>query len=666
MNARLPRLAPAAMAADQAADDLAQAFAQLMRDLQHELGGAIADTETVAFAAWHASRAASSGHSCIAVRDMAAVDGGADSAGGPCHQASHALDANAPDAWLAALARSPVVARAEDCISRPTSAEAGTQMFRPLVLDHGGLLYLYRYWDYEKRLAARLLALDRAAHLGSDEARAQLLRQLFGEAPAASAERNDSPGSGAHPDQQRIAAATALARRLCVISGGPGTGKTATVVKILCALLMLAPELRVALAAPTGKAAARMQESIRDQLANSRVPDEVRTRLPNEAFTVHRLLGYRPGKAQFWHHRERPLNFDVVVVDEASMLDLALAAKLLDALPEQGRLIMLGDKDQLASVETGAVFAEICAARESTGAPKASHESIDTPAHDRGLADSVIRLTHSYRFSAAGAIGKLARCVNDGDAGAALAYLAASPSGLHWEEAVPKASALARVLIEGYQDYIDACIDAIHGDAKRGETAPAAVLAAFERYRVLCAVREGEQGAAELNACMGERFRAALAQDRGASQWFPGRPVLVTRNDYVVQVFNGDVGVALPTPGNDLLVHFRTSDGGTRTVAPARLPDCETAFAMTIHKAQGSEFDGIDIVLPVRDNRLLTRELLYTALTRARTQVRLWAPAEVVKAAIERRTQRYSGLASRLGNRVSNRGEQSGEHRAGW
>ncbi|MBC7945552.1 MAG: exodeoxyribonuclease V subunit alpha [Burkholderiales bacterium] len=672
MNARLPRLAPAALAgnqaADETADDLAQAFAQLMRDLHKQLGGAIADADTVARAAWHASRAASSGHSCIDVRDIAAAKAAADCADVvvPQLRASLTLDASAAGAWLAALAESPVVALAEDRNAQSTSPEAILKTFRPLVLDHGGLLYLYRYWDYERRLAARLLAFDCAAQVGSDGARAELLRQLFGEAPAALGERNDAPASSAHADQQRSAAATALTRRLCIISGGPGTGKTTTVVKFLAVALSLAPELRIALAAPTGKAAARMQESIRRQLADLRVADDVKCRLPSEAFTVHRLLGYRPGKVQFRHHRERPLNFDVVVVDEASMLDLALAAKLLDALPEHGRLILLGDKDQLASVETGAVFAEICAAREPNGASDthapepleaSSKQTIDSPTRDHGLAGSVIRLTHSYRFSAAGGIGKLARCVNDGDAGAALAYLAASPAGLRWEEAVPKASALARTLIEGYQAYIDAIRDAIRGDAIRGDAAPAAVLAAFERYRVLCAVREGEQGAVELNACIGEHFRAVLAQDRRASEWFPGRPVLVTRNDYVVKVFNGDVGVALPAPGGELLVHFPTSDRDTRTVAPARLPDCETAFAMTIHKAQGSEFDDIDIVLPIRDNRgdnrLLTRELLYTALTRARSQVRLWAPAEVVKAAIERRTRRYSGLALRLGNRAN-------------
>lgn len=664
MNARLPRLAPAALVTDQAADDLAQAFAQQMRDLHLELSGAVVEADTVALAARHASRAASSGHSCVAVRDIAAADAAADLADDgiePRLGARFALDAPAAGAWLAALARSPVVAMAADRNAASASPQAFQEAFRPLVLDHGGLLYLYRYWDYERRLAARLIEFDCAEPFGSDAARTQLLRQLFEGAPAPSIGRDDKLPGHAHPDQQRSAAATALTRRLCIISGGPGTGKTTTVVKILAMLLSLAPALRIALAAPTGKAAARMQESIRRQLADLRIAEAVKDRLPSEAYTVHRLLGYVPGKVQFWHRRERPLPFDVVVVDEASMLDLALAAKLLDALPGHGRLILLGDQDQLASVETGAVFAEICTARESDGAAEVSQETIDSPAHDRGLADSVIRLTHSFRFSASGGIGKLARCVNDGDAGAALLYLAdsvaATAAGLRWEATVPKALALARILIEGYRAYIDTCIDAIYGNAIRGEGAPAAVLAAFERYRVLCAVREGEQGAARLNAAIGEHFRAALALDHDSPEWFPGRPVLVTRNDYVIKVFNGDVGVVLPAPGGDLLVHFPTGDGGTRTVARARLPDCETAFAMTIHKAQGSEFDGVDIVLPVRDNRsdnrLLTRELLYTALTRARTQARLWAPPDIVAAAIERRTRRYSGLALRLRNRTN-------------
>ncbi|MDQ3774096.1 MAG: exodeoxyribonuclease V subunit alpha, partial [Pseudomonadota bacterium] len=446
---------------------------------------------------------------------------------------------------------------------------------------------------------------------------------------------------GVRPDWQKTAAATALLRHLCIVSGGPGTGKTTTVVKVLALLLALHPALRVALAAPTGKAAARLQGSLRDQLAGLPVAAEVKARLPAEAYTVHRLLGHRPGRVTFRHDRDHPLPYDLVVVDEASMLDLALATKLVEALPEEGRLILLGDQDQLSAVETGTVFANLCVTR---GMSAEMRESVQVLTDEtlpeteigaaQGLSDAVVWLEHGHRYAQGGAIRALVERVREEDAEAVLAWLATRSGGevgseVLWQDTVPGAEPLAATLIEGYAEYLDAV---------QSGAPPEVVLAAFERRRVLCAVREGEQGTARLNALLTERFRAALGGPPSGASWYAGRPVLITANDYTVRVFNGDVGVTLPGLGGGFLVHFPHLDGGTRPLAPSRLPEHETAFAMTVHKAQGSEFERVEVVLPVRDSRVLTRELLYTALTRARTSVRLWARAAVLRDTITRRS----------------------------
>jgi len=614
MSVRLPILAPASASGDE--HDFSAAFAILMRQLHFDLGGEPSAAADVGRAAFLASRAVSEGHACVALQEWA---GRADA---PEGDTGSALPL---EAWLPRLRESPVIA----------TADAG-DAFRPLVLDAAGRLFLYRYWDYEGRTAARLRALNAEVPLRDTKELRRMLDRYF------------PPGAGGEPDWQKVAAATAISRRLAGISGGPGTGKTTTVVKILAILLSVEPKLRVALAAPTGKAAARMQESIRSQLESLQVPEEVRTRMPDTAYTVHRLLGYIPDSVRFRHHAENPLAFDLVIVDEASMLDLALAAKLLDALPPSGRLILLGDKDQLASVETGVVFAEVCAAR---GASPGGRRQIADLVGEKlpveegpgsgGLQDAVVWLTHSYRFTGESGIGRLARAVNAGDRESAAKLLGDGDfADLRWERQLPGARELAERLVEGYAAFIEA--------VRRGEPADR-VLVEFDRYRVLCAQREGEFGAPSLSAEIGELFRRRLGRAHLAStRWYPGRPVLVTRNDYGLRVFNGDVGVALPDSAGTLLVHFPVAGGGTRTIAPGRLADCETAFAMTVHKAQGSEFDRVDLVLPPYDSRVLTRELIYTALTRPRSGLRVWASEEVLGAAIGRQTARVSGLGDRL------------------
>jgi exodeoxyribonuclease V alpha subunit len=432
------------------------------------------------------------------------------------------------------------------------------------------------------------------------------------------------------PDLQRAAARTAASRRLCVISGGPGTGKTSTVVKILALLAeprvrVAGPPLRALLLAPTGKAAMRLTEAIRR--AKDAIPcsDAVRAAIPEEASTIHRALGSIDGSStRFRHDRAHPLRADVVLVDEASMVDLALMARLVEAVPDDARLVLLGDKDQLASVEAGAVLGELCDA--------AQHRACDP-----GLAASTVALTTSYRYGAKSGIEALAQAINRGDAARALAILD-DPDLPDVARVAPGEVALSALLraaaVAGFRHYLD-------------ERDPAARLRALERFRILCAHRHGPYGVVNANA----ELEAALIDEgwlrRDVALAYLGRPVIVTRNDYQLQLFNGDVGTIVEQDGKRL-AFFVAPDGTPRLLSPARLPPHETVFAMTVHKSQGSEFDDVAVLLGDRPSPLLSRELLYTAVTRARRRVTLHTTAEVVAAAIARPTERASGLCDAL------------------
>ncbi|VXA98559.1 exonuclease V (RecBCD complex), alpha chain [Pseudomonas sp. 8AS] len=516
--------------------------------------------------------------------------------------------------WRQQLAASPLV--------------AGPGQFAPLILD-GSHLYLARYQAYESQLASQLLA--RAGDLPQvdESVLTESLARLFA-------------FNQQQPDWQRLAAAQAVRRRLAVISGGPGTGKTTTVVRLLAALLEQpgGAQLAIGLAAPTGKAAARMAEAIRNAKADLPVGETIKAALPEEARTLHRLLGSRGDTPRVRHDAARPLALDVLVVDEASMVDLALMAKLVDALPPHARLILLGDKDQLAAVEAGAVFAELCEGRGFDAQAVAELQRLTgqtvpvEPPRSR-LGDAVVLLTHSHRFAGDSGIGELARRINGGDAPGTLNLLREQRADLHWQ-AQPTPAALLDRLDQGYRPYLQA--------ARAGD--PAEAFAAFNAFRALTAQREGPWGVSGLNEALEARIkrRYSLAE---RERWYPGRAVMVRQNDYALGLFNGDIGLCLHGE-HGLRVYFEGEDG-YRAFAPARLPSHDSAFAMTVHKSQGSEFSEVLLALPELPSPLLTRALFYTGITRAKHKVEIWGLPARLSEAVNTRAERAAGLAERLG-----------------
>jgi exodeoxyribonuclease V alpha subunit len=601
-------LAPLVSAGELTAID-AEFGGLLARRAAASLSG-IEETRFVGLAAALLSAERARGNSCLELRSLAGISA-------PWNDG---IGAALPDldSWRALLLRSGVC--------------GDGRVLAPMVIE-GGRLYLYRYHAAECRLAEAIHARARQPRVEHEPAASTcaLFKKLF------------PPTAEAGTDWQAVAAATALRGALTVVTGGPGTGKTTTVARILALLLHENPALQVALAAPTGKAAARLVESIRDNAASLPVDDAIRRRMPTTGRTLHRLLGYRPWNDTFAHGADAPLAEDVVIVDEASMVDVLMMDALFAALRPKTRLILLGDRDQLASVEAGYVLGDICRAAESCGdAPGAgvarwygalSGRTLEASANATSERDAVVRLVKSYRFERQPGIGTLAECVRRGNATGALAALAdPARADATRRDATRSAAELLAPVSSAVNDYLAA------------ET-PEQALERFEAFRVLCALREGPAGVSGLNDQIERWLRARGVPTR--ARWYEGRPILVTANDQATGLFNGDVGVTTIS-GGQARVWFRDGAGRPRAVAPARLPAHETAWAMTVHKAQGSEFGQVVLVLPDDDTRLLTRELLYTGVTRARTSVDIVGDPALLRVAVERATVRASGLAARL------------------
>lgn len=581
------------------------------------------------------------GHSCLLLDDLA---------GDPA-----TLLAWQPDQWQALAATcAPLPKNAKGWATVLAACEqvwhVGDLDFdQPLVLD-GARLYLRRYWRDETLVAGAIRARALAVDTGDPALVRGWLDKLFG------------AQSGGSPDWQKVACAIAVRGAVAIITGGPGTGKTYTVARLLALLFATAPHassLRIALAAPTGKAAARLKQSIDKALGE--LADRVAGDLPlreltgriGAARTLHSLLGARPDTRSFAYHKGNPLDVDVLIVDEASMVHLEMMAALLDALPPTATLILLGDKDQLASVEAGAVLGDLCYDAEAGAysaatlayAAQAAGETIPGAFAGAGgaLAQQTVMLRESRRFK--GPIGQLALAVNAGDVERTHALLRGSGPDVHWIEHAQQQQLVALALT-GYTPYLAllaAGPDGSHDDWVRS------ILRSFESFRVLCAVRDGEWGVDGLNGAIEQRLVAARLLRR-SGEWYVGRPVMVTRNDYGTGVFNGDIGLTLADPARpaSLRVWFLEGDK-VRSVLATRLRNVDTAYAMTVHKSQGSEFAHTVLALPKEGGAMLARELVYTGITRASERFTLVSPGgNVLAEAIAQRTRRASGLRGML------------------
>ena len=538
------------------------------------------------------------------------------------------------DIWRDKLAKSSVIGKPGD--------------YRPLILDKEDRLYLYRYWIYEKRLSDsiknRIMEdVSETNWIGLKES----LGRLF------------SKDVGGGTNWQTVASITAALKKFCVISGGPGTGKTFTVAKVLALFLEQAEgkRLRIFLSAPTGKAAARLKESMRTAKQTLQCNEKIRSAIPEETFTLHRMLKSIPDSPYFHYNSENPLPTDIVVIDEASMVDLALMSKLAEATPMDARIILIGDKDQLASVDAGSVLGDICnrdeihrfsekhckIIEELTGEKTEMSNCGSFPKNK--IQDVIVELKQSFRFPKGSGIGRFSRAVKKGDADQAIALLQnADRPTIKWEKIRSSKDlhrALGAVAVEHY--------------AKPFQTDdPSLALDSFNRFKILCAVKKGPLGVEAINKSIEqilEREGFINAETRADNIYYKGQPILITRNDYNHDLFNGDMGVIMPVESaydHELNLFFPGTLAGTKRLPLYQLPPNETAYAMTVHKSQGSEFDDVVLVLPDQDFPVLTRELLYTAVTRARRNVLIWGSEPILRNMISRKIERTSGLRDAL------------------
>lgn len=515
----------------------------------------------------------------------------------------------------------------------------GPGSFKPMILDSSGRLYFQKLWKHEQKLAAAILKRARKEPRSFDSGQLKdSLERMFSVS---------SPGT----DWQKVAAVAAMRNSFTVISGGPGTGKTTTIAKVLALLLeqedISQGDLTVALAAPTGKAAARLKQSISASLVELDTHESVKVCFPEKALTLHQLLGARRSSARFKYNEENPLPYDVVVVDEASMVDQGLMYRLMGALPESSRIILLGDKDQLASVEAGSVLGDICGNRGST-----ISTAFDSVLQDLGmdipensiakntypLADAIVLLEKNYRFGEESGIAKAAEAINRGDGETLISILHDEAYGdirLH----VPGAG---EKLEEEVADRLGNYFKALEEDSSVGE-----VFERFRQFQLLTTHRRGPVGVESLN----RRIEARLQQLKLITpyrEWYQGKPIIINENDYSLNLNNGDIGICLYESTGEAKVVFNKEV--PIKLSPARLPAHDLAYTLTIHKSQGSEFDEVLIVLPGSASPLLSRPLLYTAVTRARKTVRIASTEERIKEAVGTPLKRASGLMEILWN----------------
>lgn len=595
---------------------------QLLRPLDVAFARLVAEKPAQQLIAAWVSAESGVGHSCLALdalRCERLFSGRAPALAAACWQQA---DMSHPLAVL--LADWPALGNGE----QPT----------PLVLQNRHL-YLHRLWRNEGRVA-HFFAQTQATAVSDPQRLRAILDALFGTA---------------RDNWQKVAAAVALTRRISVISGGPGTGKTTTVARILAALLQLHTQMpRIQLAAPTGKAAARLTQALSRVLPQLALSKQQRVSFPLEAVTLHRLLGAQMETQRLRYHADNLLNLDILVVDEASMVDLAMMAKLIAALPAQARVIFLGDHDQLASVEVGSVLGDLCrdmpgkwrAARAAElGALTGCDDLHGTP-EEGAVArwyDSVCLLRRSWRFHATSGIGRLAQCVNRGECGDEMSALLTQFADVNHYTCHDNHhyQAMINRLVLSYRAWLTNVTL---------QRQPGMLLTELNHFQVLCAVREGPFGVVSINRCIEQQLVACGAitfVDRN-STWYHGRPVMIVRNDDTLELMNGDIGVTLAEDDGALRIWFQLPDGRCIRVPPSRLPPHETAWAMTVHKAQGSEFDHVALVLPDNVLPVLRRELIYTAITRARHKLSLYTSLAVFCQAIKARTERSSGLMARL------------------
>jgi len=481
---------------------------------------------------------------------------------------------------------------------------------KPLILDKvHHRLYLRRYWQYERHLVDSFRKFASSTQLLPESEKAdQLLEQLN----PPTADNND----------QRQAIQLAMQSQLCIITGGPGTGKTTTIVNIMVVLLAADPEIRIVLTAPTGKAAARLSASVSEgkERLKGTIPVEIWNKISEETHTIHRLLKSKRNSIYFRHDALNLLPMDCLILDEVSMVDMALMSKLIQSLPDDCRLILLGDANQLSSVEAGAVFGDLCGT-----------ESIQ-------LQNKVVQLKKSHRFDPDKGIGRLSEQVLAGKGGEGYHYLnTGDDSRISWYS-LPEPELLPTFIEKTILPKAEALLDSdtIESAFKR-----------LKSFMVLTALRVGPYGSLNLNILV-EDLLAQMGKIPAATDWYHGKPILITRNDYGMDLFNGDLGICFRDPEENRLSVYFEKQNGYRQVSPARLPAYESVYALTIHKSQGSEFDQIILMLPEKENELLTRELIYTAITRARNSLQVVGNEQVFIDSVSKKIRRSSGLKEGL------------------